>query len=498
MPVYDGAIVLELSNTKKAINADKGSIIMRPLATFALHETMLERSIPSTVINYVEYWNANELADHLATWCNNHGVTRPVVLCSTLFNNTLLHTDTAAYKVIAKLKLNYDITVVVGGPNNNFKFKDLIPDVMFLGRSLHLFKQWLDGEHIEGKVSNEYGSTVYRPLLESSIVEKPIVTDLYDDYCLQPTDVVGFETRLGCKFNCSFCAFEFRNATTTQNAGTPALVHFFQKAKTYGLTHFNCVDDTLNEDAEKLTLLADAVEQLDYQPKISAFIRFDVLTSKGNSQMELLDRAGVHYHFWGTETFHPEASKGIKKKMNRETSFKTMTYIKETYPHWFRYATHIVGLPKEPTSHIKESVAYIHDNDLAVLMVLPLQLERIVGRSKATESDFTAKPEQYGITITGLIGPNNTLLDVDATEIPGTAYYGQDYNYGWEHAECDHYDASMLATRLHGAGVRKGKVVIDTFAKICEDALGDVTPEEHIQSYIVLKKARLSLVAVNL
>ena len=68
MPVYDGAIVLELSNTKKAINADKGSIIMRPLATFALHETMLERSIPSTVINYVEYWNANELADHLANF----------------------------------------------------------------------------------------------------------------------------------------------------------------------------------------------------------------------------------------------------------------------------------------------------------------------------------------------------------------------------------------------------------------------------------------------
>ena len=151
---------------------------------------------------------------------------------------------------------------------------------MFLGRSLHLFKQWLSGGEVEGKVSNDYGTTVYRPLQDSVIVEEPIVSDLYDDYCLQTTDVVQFETRLGCKFNCSFCAFEFRNAKSTNNAGTEALLHFFQKANTYGLTHFNCVDDTLNEDQEKLTLLSDAVAQLDWQPKISAFIRLDILKAK--------------------------------------------------------------------------------------------------------------------------------------------------------------------------------------------------------------------------
>lgn len=475
---HDGAIVLELSNTRDSLNKNKASIIMRPLATFALHETMLERSIPSTVINYVEYWNSDQLAEHLATWCAKHGVRRPVVLCSTLFNNRLLHTGTVAYKVISKLKLNYDITVVVGGPNNNFTFKDLIPDVMFLGRSLHLFKQWLDGEDIEGKVSDEYGSTVYRPLQESVIVEQPIVCDLYDDYCLQPTDVVGFETRLGCKFNCSFCAFEFRNAKTTNDAGTDALLHFFQKANTYGLTHFNCVDDTLNEDQEKLTFLADAVSQLDYQPKISAFIRFDILTAKEDKQMELLDKAGVHYHFWGTETFHPAASKGIKKKMNREDSFKTMHYIKETYPHWHRFATHIVGLPKEPVAYIKESVNYIHDNDLADLQVQPLMLERIMGRA---EADFTANPEKYGITITGLIGHKNKMISIDEAG-------DGNYNYSWSHAECDYLDAEMLSNKLYRSALKKDKVPTDTFAKICEDALNGVEPEQHIQKYIVLKQ----------
>ena len=479
MPFFDGAIVLELSNTKGSLNNAKASIIMRPLATFALHETMLEHDVPSTVINYVEFWDADELADYLGTWCANHGVRRPLVLCSTLFNNKLLHNGTVAYKVISKLKLNYDVTVVVGGPNNNFKFQDLIPNAMFLGRSLHLFKQWIAGGDVDGKVSSDYGTTVYRPLQDSVIVEEPIVSDLHDDYCLQPTDVVQFETRLGCKFNCSFCAFEFRNAKTTNNAGTEALLHFFQKANTYGLTHFNCVDDTLNEDQEKLTYLSDAVAQLDWQPKISAFIRFDILRAKEESQMELLDKAGVHYHFWGTETFHAEASKGIKKKMNREDSFETMHYIKETYPHWHRFATQIVGLPKEPVAHIKESVKYIHNNDLADLQVQPLMLERIAGRAQA---DFTADPDKYGITITGLIGYGNKVTPLDqATD-------ESNYNYAWSHAECDWLDAEMLSNRLYRSALKKNKIPTDTFNKICIDALNGLEPVQHIQNYIDLKK----------
>ena len=130
------------------------------------------------MINYVEYWNDVELADYIDTWCAKHGVRRPVVLCSTLFNNKLLHDGTVACRVISKLKLNYDVTVVVGGPNNNFKFQNLVPNAMFLGRSLHLFKQWLSGGDVEGKVSNDYGTTVYRPLQDSVIVEEPIVSDL--------------------------------------------------------------------------------------------------------------------------------------------------------------------------------------------------------------------------------------------------------------------------------------------------------------------------------
>ena len=89
---------------------------------------------------------------------------------------------------------------------------------MFLGRTLHMFEHWIDGLPLSNNcLHNEKGIPVYRPV-GNEIVEMPIVSKLYDDYCLMPTDVLSFETRLGCKFNCTFCAFQYRDAKDTQDS----------------------------------------------------------------------------------------------------------------------------------------------------------------------------------------------------------------------------------------------------------------------------------------
>lgn len=473
---FDGALILELTNTNKAVGYDAGKdMLMRPLAPFALHEMILKRDVPSTVINWVEFWEPNEIVEHIVAWCTKHAVKRPLVLCSTLFNIIIFKNTTVTHYIIKQLRLKYDITVIIGGPNNRFIFDDVKPDLMFMGRSIHLFEHWMDGLPISSDcLSYEYGNVpVYRPKSDSELVEMPIVSKLFDDYCLQPSDVVGFETRLGCKFNCSFCAFEFRNVKNTHDAGTDALLEFFKVAnEQYGITHFNCVDDTLNEDDTKILYLLDAVRQLNYQPKISAFIRFDVMIGK-KKQMDWLDECGVHYHFWGTESFHPEASKGIKKTMKRDKSFSNMHYIKETYPHWHKFATQIVGLPHEPIEHMWESVDYIRKNNLADLQIQPLLLEKMHGRENHN-SDFVKNPEKYGITV---------------LEERGTAGGADNALYNYRHEHCDFDSAQRIAKQMFSK--KTYSVPIDPWEKICEDALGDATPEEHIQSYIVLKKVQL-------
>jgi len=101
---FDGALILELTNTNKALGYDEGKdMLMRPLAPFALHEMILKRDVPSTVINWVEFWEPNEIVEHIVAWCNKHAVKRPLVLCSTLFNTNMFKNTTVTYYIIKQL-----------------------------------------------------------------------------------------------------------------------------------------------------------------------------------------------------------------------------------------------------------------------------------------------------------------------------------------------------------------------------------------------------------
>jgi len=158
--------------------------------------------------------------------------------------------------------------------------------------------------------------------------------------------------------------------------------------------------------------------------------------------------------------------------MNRDKSFSNMHYIKETYPHWHKFATQIVGLPHEPIEHMWESVDYIRKNNLADLQIQPLLLEKMHGRANHN-SDFVKNPEKYGITV---------LEERETAD-------GVNLLYNYQHEHCDFDSAQRIAKQMFSK--KTYSVPIDPWEKICEDALGNATPEEHIQSYIVLKKEQL-------
>ena len=83
---FDGAIIFELTNQKN----NNGLFAIRPLGPFALHEVFVERDIPSTVINYVDFWNPEVLAMDILNWCKNNNIKKPLLLGSALFNNRTL------------------------------------------------------------------------------------------------------------------------------------------------------------------------------------------------------------------------------------------------------------------------------------------------------------------------------------------------------------------------------------------------------------------------
>ena len=96
MAKFDGALIIELTNTKTSTSIHTDTV--RPLGVFGLHDVFVKRDIPSTVINYADYWDSKELLESIQQWCSKHAVRRPVVACSTLFNADILDNNTTIYK----------------------------------------------------------------------------------------------------------------------------------------------------------------------------------------------------------------------------------------------------------------------------------------------------------------------------------------------------------------------------------------------------------------
>jgi radical SAM superfamily enzyme YgiQ (UPF0313 family) len=429
---FDCAIILDCTNTpllREDLSVRQRMNIIRPLAPFALHEVCIKRSIPSTVINYTEFWNPRNLFESIKKWLAKKSLSKPLILASALFDGVFVTNETTVTETFFdKLKQHYPNTeIIIGGPLTQKKLKRK-PYAVFQGRSLHLFEQWLDGKEIDTVHRHIVDGVPYFHNRSGAVVEEPIVSNLYDDYCLNNKDIVTFETRLGCKFNCSFCSFEFRNAKSVNDTTAERLHEFFLNAyNIYGITRFSAADDTYNEGDEKLFTLHAATSNLPFKPTIVGYNRFDIMMAKP-WQAEVFDECGFHGHFFGIETLHYEASKLIRKGIRKEKAYEFLRYIRDTFPHWWTSSGYIVGLPYEPKQHIKNTFREIAEqNLLKALIPSALSLLKPDSYYDAQNSDFVRQPEKYGITVLG--EQTQGLL-------------------AWTHKEMDHLEAKLFADRL--------------------------------------------------
>lgn len=466
---FDGAVIFDCSTSSDPTRYRAENI--RSLAPFALHETIIKHNIASTVINHTEHWQSDILFDTLVGWLDRQHCRNPLLLVSTLFTVGVFNPSNTVTKVIQRLRKEYNCTVLLGGPINvlDYEVHTVKPDAVFQGRSLNLFDQWLTGNYSNLPISHVNGMQVFHDK-SSEVKEDPIVPTLYDDYCLDHNDILHFETRLGCKFNCTFCAYEYRNAKKVFDSTSEQLHNFFHTAKTdYGITNFSCVDDTFNEDQSKIDSLHSAVTQLDYLPRIVGYNRFDLLMHKPH-QAQQLDECGFHGHYFGIETLHREASKMIRKGIRKEQAFDFMRYLRDEFPHWWTCSGYIIGLPGEPAKHIMSVMQEIQEQQL-LKSIIPagLGLYNIPG-NEHNFSEFSKDPARFGITV----------LET-----------GMDAN--WQHELMDRDRAHMLAARIASKNQKAGVVARDPWEWIGRSIAPDnVVADSHIQQYISRKIAFLS------
>jgi hypothetical protein len=404
----------------------------RSMGSFELRRRIESRGHSATIIDWFTHWSEGELKGVVEK--TFIGETDPVIAISTPFNAI----DVYNLRPVLKWALEKypNIKIIHGGSRNyDESLSDLI-DVFFLGRSMEMFDAWLDNKDLTPYIERT-DPLVLANYNFNEKIDNPVVPITKDDDCLSNKDILGFEVGVGCKFNCTFCNYELRNAKITKLADPLELRNYLQEAHSkYGISNFFASDDTLNETDEKLEIVLEAMSGLDFHPEITAYARLDLITSR-KQQLELLGKIKFRSLFFGIESFNPEASKAVRKKSGLGNNYETLKNIRDISPDTYTVGGMIVGLNKDSEQSIFESVdRVINEKLLSSFQFGALSITRPTGIIGADfYSDLDKDPEKFGYKIIDVINFHHGNKNMAS--------------YAWQSDWTDSTKANDLTNRLY-------------------------------------------------
>lgn len=250
-------------------------------------------------------------------------------------------------------------------------------------------------------------------------------------------DYLGIEFGRGCRFKCKFCNYPFlgikENTTVSKYEIEKQLIENYDN---WGITNYIINDSTFNDRTEKIELLAEIVKDLPFEIDFSAYIRMDLLV-RFPEQVKLLKDARVWAHWYGTETFHPEAAKTIGKGMPsnkiKQGMLDTKNYFLNELGVFRGHSSLIAGLPYEPPSswHETETWHLENYNDQSRFW-FSLELPDI-DAPEVEHSVFTKNTNTYNIS---------KILDSERLNLlKKTRYKTANYSMPWKHDTADLLDA---------------------------------------------------------
>lgn len=270
-------------------------------------------------------------------------------------------------------------------------------DILLVGRCTNILLDYLQGKDISQYQIFDNPPGYRNPL--GVISEPPVHVNCLSEDFWSSTELMTIETALGCKFNCSFCGYDYRGVRNPQLNTVDKLVESMQSAYDQGgITHFFLADDTINEVDAKLELLGEVTDQLTFTPDLMSFARLDIMGAKPH-QIDLMNECNLHGLFFGIESMNPEITKSIRKGGKPEKNLETLRLLKEHMPQAFTYGNWIVGLTGDSEESIWNQVYQIVDEQL--LTSAGSNALRIYSNLSNDEikSEFDKDPAKHGYKI---------------------------------------------------------------------------------------------------
>jgi len=413
----------------------------RPSGPYKINEIFKEHGYNSTVFNYFSYWDQDELLNTLKLYSEGY----PLLIGFSMTLNTGSRYVSKLEKFVKELKDQIPGTITILGGVRHYEDFDKfnkIGDIVYFGRSTMLLTKSIHDRMFDNLIGKKFDPIEIRHPNNENALDNPVTHKFYSEDLWSETDVAMFETALGCKFDCTFCNFDFRGIKNPLVNNVDRLVEYFNNAKNNGVTHFFAADDTINESDNKINTLHTAVKELDFDIHICAYARLEMFGAD-ESRIEKFSEIGLHSLNFGIETFNGEAGKLVRKGFGSKKIISTLKKIKNVNPNFFLYATMIAGLSKDNRDHIfKYTDIVLKDKILDCIQYIPLNIWDYNSHWD-WQSHIDKDPEKFGYKI---ISKGKSVGSVGAPIVD------------WSNEWIDFSGAKKLAGELAGHIIKNYKI----------------------------------------
>lgn len=398
-------------------NDSGSSVTRRTMGAYKIASMMRSKEWKVEVIDWVTKWSNEQLSTYLDKF-------EKIDLFA--FGNLWMD-DAFVIDKIKFLKGRYsNAKYLLGGPRPYQQ--DFGADIMIFGYAEHALYPALDFLFNNGPIPKGVmpyfapNSLLIDANKDYRALEIPNYNvDYQESDFILPTDVLTLEMTRGCRFRCKYCSYAFLGVKEDHSRSEDSIYNeIMNNYIKWGTTNYLIADDTFNDRDIKIERLANVVKRLPFEPNFTAFIRLDLVISRPR-QLDLLIDARVWGHFYGVETFHPDAAKAIGKGMHPDKIKQGLLNTKEAFMKklglYRGTCGMIAGLPFEPVESWYESLEWMHNNwDCYLFWALHISTDPFID----THSDFSIDAKKYGYTSsqdTDLMiwAKNKGLLDIDST-----------------------------------------------------------------------------------
>ena len=358
--------------------------LMRPIGPYQLAHWLRKHKISCQVVEFIQFMTTKQLIELTEMAITKHTV---AIALSTTFWPADGDTPKNILEAIFYFKMKYPNLEIVGGGPRIQRYRRLL-DRSFTGDAENTLLTYCQ----QKKYSTTFPTTQFNIV---NLDHQFIAQDL-----ILPNETLPIELGRGCIFKCKFCSYPNigKKKHTYQRQHHLILDEMKWNYEQFGTTNYMFVDDTVNEDVDKINFLATVSKEIGTQITWNGYLRADLIWSHKNHQ-QLFD-SGLRNAYFGFESFHPSTAKLIGKAWNG-------THAKDWIPILYNdlwnkqvaiEGSFIVGLPDEPEESMTASAHWVKELNAGNIFFLAFNLKNR-DEEGAPESEFTRNYADYGYSL---------------------------------------------------------------------------------------------------